>query len=385
MLLPPGATVPIGSDGNIDFVTPTGIVTFPDGMHGNPGWSDNTYRGDFSTIYTGLERHRWRFGVGFTHLDSKPKATQNFGPGVIDGTVSPVDGTLTETTGKYGIYMEDQTREQFHFSLQDDWSFTTGWELTAGLRYDHYNDFGDTTNPRAALVWSARHDLTAKLLYGRAFRAPALSELYLKNNPSSLGNADLEPETIDTYELVFNYFPTLDFRTVLNLFYYDMNNTINQTPDSGATTVSAKNTDGQRGHGFEMEVEWDIKGDLLLKGNYAWQQSEEKISDDPIADAPTQQAHLSGHWRFITKWSLNTQVNWIGGRKRAATDTRDEINDYTLVDMTLRRTNIFNNWEFALSAHNLFDRDAWEPSNGIIPDDYPITGRSIYGEISFKY
>ena len=40
--------------------------------------------------------------------------------------------------------------------------FLNDWELTAGVRYDHYSDFGDTVNPRLALVWSTTRNLTTK-------------------------------------------------------------------------------------------------------------------------------------------------------------------------------------------------------------------------------
>jgi iron complex outermembrane receptor protein len=51
------------------------------------------------------------------------------------------------------------------------------WSLTAGAGYNHYSDFGNTFNLRAALVWEARYDLTAKLMYGSAFRAPSFQEM----------------------------------------------------------------------------------------------------------------------------------------------------------------------------------------------------------------
>jgi outer membrane receptor for ferrienterochelin and colicins len=35
---------------------------------------------------------------------------------------------------------------------QDEWRAAQDWTLTAGLRHDHYSDFGSTTNPRLALV-----------------------------------------------------------------------------------------------------------------------------------------------------------------------------------------------------------------------------------------
>ena len=53
-----------------------------------------------------------------------------------------------------------------------------GVELGASLRYDHYSDFGGTTNPKIAIRWQP---VTALLLRGAAgtgFRAPTLPNLY---------------------------------------------------------------------------------------------------------------------------------------------------------------------------------------------------------------
>jgi outer membrane receptor for ferrienterochelin and colicins len=61
--------------------------------------------------------------------------------------------------------------------LQDEWSFARDWILTGGIRYDHYSDFGGTTNPRLALVWEASQNVTGKLMYGTALRSPSFVEL----------------------------------------------------------------------------------------------------------------------------------------------------------------------------------------------------------------
>jgi outer membrane receptor for ferrienterochelin and colicins len=82
----------------------------------------------------------------------------------------------------------------------------------------HYSDFGDTFNPRIALVWQSAYNLTTKFMYGRAFRAPSFSELFNVNNPVAQGNDSLDPESIDWYELAFDYQPRADLRTGLNLF-----------------------------------------------------------------------------------------------------------------------------------------------------------------------
>ena len=49
-------------------------------------------------------------------------------------------------------------------------------------------------------------------------------------------------------------------------------------------------------------------------------------------------------------------------RQRAAGDLRSDIDDYSIVDITLRAKEIAPNIEFAVSARNLFDEEAMEPS-----------------------
>jgi len=385
MLLPPGTTVLIGSDGNL-FTAGGGIVTFPDGIHGNPSVKEHTYLAELSTLFKGMNNHLWRTSLGYSRQEVQTHETKNFGPGVIDGTVSPIDGTVISVS-QDDIFMADVDRERWYASIQDAWLFSKGWELTAGIRYDHYNDFGGTTNPRAALVWSPPMPFTTKLMYGRAFRAPSLAEFYYKNNPAYLGDSSVEPETIDTLELAFEYYPLLELTSRLSLFYYDMDDTIDFLPS--ATGVTATNTEGQRGYGFEIEAEWDITEKLELRSNFAWQHSENKENGSRIPDAPGRQFHLSANWNFMPTWHINTQINWIGGRKRAPTDARDEIDNYTIVDLTLRKTTLKKTWELAVSAKNLFDQKEYEPSplgnpTGI-PGDYQKPGRSIYAEISYYF
>jgi iron complex outermembrane receptor protein len=51
----------------------------------------------------------------------------------------------------------------------------------------------------------------------------------------------------------------------------------------------------------------------------------------------------------------------------------------------MRCTHIRQHWQFAASLRNAFDEDAREPSDGRIPDDYPLEGRSIFGEIGYHF
>ena len=60
--------------------------------------------------------------------------------------------------------------------------------LTATLqaRYDHYSDFGNTTNPKVALRWQPTSQLLVRASANRGFRAPSLFEL---NNPNTQTNS----------------------------------------------------------------------------------------------------------------------------------------------------------------------------------------------------
>ena len=82
---------------------------------------------------------------------------------------------------------------------------------------------------------------------------------------------------------------------------------------------------------------------------------------------------------------MDAQWFWIGNRERAVGDPRPDIDDYTLVNLILRRQNIANHINFALLVKNIFDEDVREPSMMTIPNDYPMEGRSIFAEVRINF
>ena len=138
-------------------------------------------------------------------------------------------GVLTNVSDTPFVFLPEKHRDNKYSFVQDVWSFANDWELTAGIRYDAYNDFGDTWNPRLALVWSARHDTTLKLLYVLAFRAPSFAEFRNQNNPVALGNDELDPEEIETFEFALDYRPAESLHLGANVFYYKWDDIIRFT------------------------------------------------------------------------------------------------------------------------------------------------------------
>jgi iron complex outermembrane receptor protein len=58
---------------------------------------------------------------------------------------------------------------------------TRTFEANLALRYDHYSDFGNTTNPKLTLRWQPSGEAMLRGSYGSGFRAPTLSDLFLPN------------------------------------------------------------------------------------------------------------------------------------------------------------------------------------------------------------
>lgn len=348
---------------------------FPDGVIGEPDVYERHNRIDLSAFYTGFNQHDIRMGTGFHHQDQyKIEEKRNFyiAPGPM---IMPL-GSLVDVSDTTP-FNQEKTRKIFYTFIQDAWDFAPDWTLTAGLRYDHYSDFGSTFNPRLALVWQTSYRLTSKLLYGRSFRAPSFAEQFNINNPVALGNPNLDPEVIDTYELAFDYAATDDLKLSLNLFHYTMDDIIRFNP------TTANNSDSQVGYGLEMEANWQASNRLSVYANYAYQSSEDKETNTNAADTPEQQMYLRANYAIDHTWSINTQLNHVRDRNRAFGDTRADIDNYTVVDLTLRAKEFAPGFEFALSARNLFDETVKEPSlaPGFIPDDLPQAGRGLFVEL----
>jgi outer membrane receptor for ferrienterochelin and colicins len=383
VLFPAGATLPVGSDGNA-FSTPfAGMVTFTDGYIGNPKSTAESTALELSALYNALPNHSIRLAAGWSQDSIDTREYKNFGPGVIDGSNPFIDGTLTNVTGTDGIYLQNQTRNTLFASVQDQWRLNNDWSFTAGIRWDRYSDFGSTLNPRLALVWETHHNLTTKLLYGAAFRAPSFGEQHLINNPAALGNPDLKPEEIETWELALDYRPNFDTNIKLNLFTYEARDLIAVVPDG--STLRYQNARNQDGRGLELEIDWHATDSLGLYANYAYQHSVDALTGKRIHDAPTHSTYMDIRYRPDAHWLASMQHYWVGSRVRASGDTRGEIPNYHWVNMKLARTLDQQNMQLAFTIKNLFDTTAYEPSSVAIPGDYPLEGRSLWAELVYTF
>lgn len=362
--------------------------SFPDGVFGAPNTWERQMRLSLVSTYSGLANHNLRFGLGHDDLNMyRTQEFKNFSLNEV-GLPIPTPGAEVIEIPAGGAFLAPHRRKVDYLYVQDEWHFARDWTLTGGLRHDRYSDFGGTTNPRVALVWDASLDLTAKLLYGRAFRAPAFAELYTANNPVVRGNPTLRPETISTWEAVFAWQARPDTAVNLSLFHYKMKDIIRATDEGGGVTMF-RNVGLQHGHGLELEATWQASRALRLEANYAWQRSRDDTTGQDAGFAPTHELFGRVDWSVSSDWLLGAQINHVADRKRAAGDARSQVADYTTLDLTLRTTMGRKGWEFTGSIRNLFDADARQPTvapnPGLsIPGDLPTAGRSFYLQAVYR-
>lgn len=359
---------------------------FPDGLIGSPGYKENQARFDLSAIYRGFSNHRIHTGIGTFWADLyEVTERKNFNP-----DFSPKGSVVDVSDDPGEVWMPEEDRTNYYAFVQDEWQFAQNWQLVSGIRFDDYSDFGSTINPRAALIWATTDDITTKLLYGRAFRAPSLNELYVANNPVFLGNEDLDAETIDTFEIGVSHQITSQLLYGVNLFYYEIDDLINAVPISGLIATQYKNAGQRTGHGGELEVTYQAFEDLSLQANYAYQTAKDEGTGQSVGEAPNHQVYTRADWSISPRWLFSSQLNWVGKQKRTAADQREPVSDYVTVDMTLRTRGLWQGLDLSLSVRNIFDEDVRDPSPFAdpvppIPNDFPMPGRMVVGELSYSF
>ena len=112
-------------------------------------------------------------------------------------------------------------------------------EFTGAIRYDEYDDVGDTTNPKIGFNYSPIESLSFHGSYGTSFRAPLITEIYGNSNALygqsyqnpdggapltgfaySGANLDLQPEEATTWSIGGDY--KLTENTDIKLTYFSV-------------------------------------------------------------------------------------------------------------------------------------------------------------------
>jgi len=275
------------------------------------------------------------------------------------------------------------TRHIYALYLQDEWNITKDIDLTVGVRHDRFTRFEGTTNPRFGLIWRFMEDAHLKLLFATAFRAPNFNEMFFVNNPVEIGNPNLDPEKINTFEIGLGYNFTEHIRGNINYF---LNRIRDRIQLDSQPTPQYQNQGGARILGVEAELKADWGNDNYAFANYTFQDAEETRMRNRLGFVPIHKANIGvnvGFWKYANA-NVNTFIS--GPRPREDGDTRRDLPSYTLTNLTLIGKNFIDNFEIRGSVNNLFDQSYEDPAPvSTVPTDFPQQGISFRVELRYKY
>ncbi len=100
----------------------------------------------------------------------KETLAQNYSPALATGDISGYGGNFPSISGSRDI------RALFS---EVNVPILKGLEANVAVRYDHYNDFGTTTNPKVSLRWEPSKIFLIRGSYGKGFLAPSLYQLFI--------------------------------------------------------------------------------------------------------------------------------------------------------------------------------------------------------------
>ncbi len=178
--------------------------------------------------------------------------------------------------------------------------------LTLGLRYDHHNIYGDAVNYRAGAVY-LWNKISAKVLFGSSFKAPAAVQLYtmLLQPGDVLANPQLQPEKAKTLEVLFGG-EILTGLTAEAIFYYSMvDDKVEIVTDAASSNSIAKNIGSINSFGVEGDINYSIAG-LTSYLNLSYQNTKVKTTSTSTLQEVSLDAAL--HPAFMLKLGVGYQL-----------------------------------------------------------------------------
>jgi len=283
------------------------------------------------------------------------------------------------------VYLDDD-REGLNWGAfaQDEVRLAERWSLNAGVRYDRYDSFGGTLNPRVGLIWNPDQTSAWKLLYGQAFRAPNAYELYYQDGGNTQkASPDLDPETIRSWEFVHERHFGESWRASASAFHNEMDHLVVLMVDPLDGLLVFRNAADAVANGLELEVERVFLDGVRLLGSVTLQRVEDESTGDLLPNSPRQMVRLAAESPVGTDWVLaGAELQWIGARDTLA---GAEADGFTVVNLTLRTKELENGLRASVTLRNLFDADYSDPGGTEhVQDLIPQDGRTLLARLSWR-
>jgi outer membrane cobalamin receptor len=254
---------------------------------------------------------------------------------------------------------------------QDEWRLWNALAATLGLRVDRNDTTGTALSPRAALIWQATPETTAKALYGIAHRAPnAFEDLSgFTPDPHSLG---LSGETIDTLEFDVDQRVGRDLALRAAVYQWTLHDLILQNDDVSQVYQNDQPVDTR---GIELSTDKTWGSGARLRDSVSIQHANYS-SGAAVVNSP----RVLGKLNFssplpVYGLRLGYELRYDSSRLTLDGTT---LGGYALSNLFLSTESLAKGLEVSLSIGNLFNKRYAQPaSSSHWQDSLQQDGRSV--------
>lgn len=274
--------------------------------------------------------------------------------------------------------------------LQNEWDVTDKIIVTSGLRYDTYNDIDNALTPRLSLVHQLTEEHGYKLIYGRAYRAPSLGDLYDDESGLTVGNKSLIANEITTFEIVY-FWNNSNYSVTTTLFDNDQKNIIAFRTDENNNSF-LDNLASNKAQGIELEwswfpsEQWHFKTAIthLFENNTRLGVSE----NFPASEDISPQTYINYTAQFSEgPWMINLSGSW-----RDKVEVLMNNGSLFLLNAHLKY-HWYDDWSLSLNVRNLADQkyntssfvSLGTDSNDQNVQQFPQRGRQIMLQLSHSF
>jgi iron complex outermembrane receptor protein len=256
-------------------------------------------------------------------------------------------------TPTYNTLLDDRHRNVAQgYYLQNEYHILNNLILNAGLRFDYYDNFGGTTNPRAALIWKPQNSTVLRLSYGEAFRAPNAYEQFYGDAVFQKGNPNLKPEKVRTVELGWDQFIGDNFKTTVSGYYTRIQNMLEQTVDASDDQLVFMNHGKLKTKGVEVQAEGKWENGFSGRLSYCYQDTK-RGDGGAQSNSPSTLVKGSLTAPLPFKKSFATVETLYSGSRLNAVG--EKIEGVAIVNLTMINRDLLQGLDLSASLYNLFD------------------------------
>jgi outer membrane receptor for ferrienterochelin and colicins len=270
------------------------------------------------------------------------------------------------------LYVDDHRTTWMGASfVQDEFTIAPQLKFNIGVRYDFYQRYGASANPRAGLIYRPREKTTFKLLYGTAFRSPNVYEAYY--GTGSGGNAgyslnpDLRPESMRSVEAMCEQQVGRHVRLSGTVFWNYLRDLISLQQDESSQLLIFRNVDKVHAVGSELEVSAQYANGLAGNMSYTYTEAEDQRSKQLLVNSPQHLGKLNVTVPlFRRRWFASADAQYESSRE---TLQGNQTGAHPLFNVTLLGRAINKRLDLSTSVYNLLGRRYFAPGSGDLTQD----------------